>query len=348
MSRSWVVVVGTRPEVTKVQSVVAACRRRGIPVQVWLSGQHSDLLTTTLDTPRLEAVVQGAHRLECATSGDPGVFADRVAKAVARKLSAAHVAGVLVQGDTATAYGAAMGARDAGVRIGHIEAGVRTGDPSNPWPEEAFRMAIDGVAHWLFCPTDLAARNVQDEEGEVWVTGQTGVDDLFQDVPPGFHVKTEDRVLVTLHRRETLAQLPEVVAALDWVASRRATPFLWPVHPNPMVKEAATRCVAMQAIPPLGARAFRRLLAGSRLVVTDSGGVQEEAAVLGVPCLVARRVTDRPEPVLAGLQRVVGTSPAEVADAVKRELDHPTLARTPFSGYGDGGAGDRIVSLLTA
>jgi UDP-N-acetylglucosamine 2-epimerase (non-hydrolysing) len=346
MSRSWVVVVGTRPEVMKVQSVVAAFRQRKLPVQVWCTGQHSDLMTATLDTPRLEAVVRGAHRLECAPSGDPGVFADRVARAVTRKLDARYVAGVLVQGDTASAYGGAMGARAAGVRVGHIEAGVRTGDLSEPWPEEAFRVAIDGVAHWLFCPTDLTRRNVQEEEGEAWVTGQTGVDDLLADVPT-FHVKHPvDRVLVTLHRRETLAQLPEVVAALDWVAGRRATQFVWPVHLNPLVQAAARGVQHLQTIPPMGARAFRRLLAESRLVVTDSGGVQEEAAVLGVPCLVARRVTDRPEPVLAGGQRVVGVSPAGVADAVKRELDAPQLLRTPFTGYGDGHAGDRIVGLL--
>lgn len=343
--KSWVVVVGTRPEVTKVQSVVAAFRHRQVPIQVWCSGQHNDLLTTTLDTPRLQAVLNGAHRLDCPTSGDPGVFADRVTQAVKRKLNPHHVRGVLVQGDTATAYGAAMGAREAGVRIGHIEAGVRTGDPSEPWPEEMFRMAIDGVAHWMFCPTAQTLKNVQDEEGEAWVTGQTGVDDLLADQTP-FHGKSADRVLVTLHRRETLTQLPELIGALDWVAGRRATQFVWPVHPNPMVRRAAEGVRHMQAIPPLGARAFRKLLAESRLVVTDSGGVQEEAAVLGVPCLVARRHTDRPEPVLAGVQRVVGTSPADVADAVKRELDEPTLPRTPFAGYGDGTAGERIANLL--
>lgn len=345
MNRSWVVIVGTRPEVMKVQSVVAAFRSCGVPVQVWCTGQHSDLLTATLDTERLLAVTRGSHRLDCAPSADPGVFADRVAHAVTRKLAPYPVEGVLVQGDTASAYGGAMGARSAGVRVGHIEAGLRTGNLNAPWPEEIFRVAIDGVAHWLFCPTDLCRQNVAEEEGEAWVTGQTGVDDLLQDVQP-FHVKCDDRVLLTLHRRETLGQLPEIMQAVDWVAGRRATQFVWPVHPNPLAQAAAKDLQSIQTLPPLGARAFRRLLSTSRLVVTDSGGVQEEAAVLGVPCLVAREQTDRPEPVLAGLQRVVGVSPAGVADALKQELDTPRLPRTPFLGYGDGTAGQRIVNLL--
>lgn len=345
---AWLVVAGTRPEVTKLNSVVTALRARGARVTVALTGQHGDLLTTTADSPRLQWFLADAHQWNLPPSGDPGEFAERVARRVEVECTAAPYDGVIVQGDTASAYGAAVGAERMGVRIAHVEAGVRTGDPSSPWPEEPFRVAIDRLARWGFCSTSHCHANLQAEgvEQESWVTGSTGIDDLVAD-----HMTPQERpvplVLVTLHRRETLGQLPEIVGSLEWLAARRPDVlFLWPTHPNPRVQQAVVGLHHLRVIPPYGAAAFRRMLRSAQLVLTDSGGVQEEAAHLGVPCLVARTVTDRPESVEAGVARVIGTDPVPLTLAVRDEVDEPAMARCPCPVYGDGQSGTRIAGLL--
>lgn len=344
---SWLVVAGTRPEIVKLQSCVAALRGRGASVTVCLTGQHGDLLTQTADSPRLQAFLADAVPLNITPSGDPSEFAERVAGTIVPLLGTGYD-GVIVQGDTATAYGAAVGADRAGVRIAHVEAGVRTGDPSSPWPEETFRVAIDRLARWGFCSTQHCQDNLRAEgvEQESWVVGSTGIDDL---VAEGLDHEPNPTplVLITLHRRETLAHLRDIVGSLEWLASRRPEVlFLWPAHPNPMVQAALDQAEHLRIVPPYGAQAFRRLLRQARLVVTDSGGVQEEAAHLGTPCIVARTITDRPESVEAGLAVVAGTDPVPLTLRIRDELDSPAMARHPIPVYGDGQAGERIAALL--
>ena len=344
------VVWGTRPELTKLQSVVDALRQRGTDVLVWHTGQHSDLITNTLDSVGLRDIVTQSRQLAVTPTVDPCLFADHVATAVTSHLSnlTTPVFGVIVQGDTASAYGACRGARRWGAHVAHVEAGVRTGNQFDPWPEESFRIAIDREATWHFAPTKHCAKNLDDEGiyGTVHVTGNTGIDALWNDFTPHPKPPGGAGVLITLHRRERWPLMGALADAIDRVAQCRTERFIWPVHPNPVLQTATHDMKAIRTRGPLGHHAFREVMQHSKLVITDSGGVQEEAAALGVPCLVVREVTDRPESVVAGHARVVGTNPDTVALRIWEELDHPTLKTERFLGYGDGTAGYRIAEIL--
>ena len=349
----WVVVAGTRPEATKLASVVRGLEYQGQPTLVLGSGQHTDLLTTSADSPWMQTFLDQWTPLGTVAHPGPGQFAAQVADTLAAYLGKVTfpVAGVIVQGDTATAYGAAQGAQKAGVPVAHVEAGIRSGDPQDPWPEETFRVAIDRIAAWHLAPTALCEARLKGEGvlDTITVTGNTGIDTLWWDVdPPGLVQTPLPLVLITMHRRERWARLAQIVGALDDRAAV-AVPGLrwyWPVHPNPIIQKAAVGLKHIEIGPPMGTREFRRALARARLVVTDSGGVQEEAAALGVPCCVVRPVSDRPESVTSGHTLVVGADPEEAAEAVMRELRHPTLSREGFQGFGDGQAGERIAQTL--
>ena len=346
----WVVVCGTRPEATKLASVVSALERRGSSVMILGTHQHTDLLTASADSPWMQGFLARWEPLGTVPNVEPGLFAGQVADALATRLgNIAHpVAGVIVQGDTATAYGAAQGAQRVGVPVAHVEAGIRSGAARDPWPEETFRIAIDRIATWHFAPTAICQARLQAEGAmdTIWVTGNTGIDTLWWDVDPTTPPEVEPVVLVTLHRRERWARMARIVDALDVAAGTTDLQWRWPVHPNPVIRHAATNLRNITAIPPMGTRAFRHALASARLVVTDSGGVQEESAALGVPCCVVRSVTDRPESVVSGHALLVGADPEEAAVKVVAELKESTLSRERFLGFGDGHAGDRIAIVL--
>ncbi len=349
---SWIVVWGTRPELTKLHSVVTALRDRYSTVQVWCTNQHSDLITATADSPALAAMVKESLNLRVFGDAEPEVFALHVANAVADRLSkiTTPVFGVIVQGDTGSAYGAAMGAHRTGIPVAHVEAGVRSGDPRDPYPEEHFRVAIDRIARWHFASTQHCAENLFREghsEDTVKVTGNTGIDALWHDFAPRAPSDRHPYVLITLHRRERWPMVGEIADALDRVAAARRERFRWPVHPNPVLKLATAGLKNIRTSPPLGHLAFREALWHAKLCITDSGGVQEEAAAVGTPCLVVRKTTDRPESVVAGHAAVVGTDPDVVAAKVWEELEKPTLSTQPFAGYGDGQAGQAIATYLT-
>jgi len=335
----YVVIFGTRPEATKLHRLCSLLNCR-----VWFTGQHEGLLRETCDTPALQRFFTDCWRLHLDPLPDPLNYAERVKWRVARTLRSLpdKPTGVIVQGDTSSAYGAALGAQQAGIPIAHVEAGIRSGNLQDPWPEERFRVAIDGMAYWHFAPTEHCKENLLAEGApadQIFVTGNTGLDDMPGPQKAGHHV------LITLHRRETFPRLKALANQLDDLA--REYPditFLWPVHPNPHVQEAVKDLRHVQLRPPLGNRLFRDLLSRARFVITDSGGVQEEAADLGVPCLVARETTDRPESVLQGIARVIGTNGIE--PHIAAELDRPTLPRKPSDCFGDGQASTRIADIL--
>lgn len=265
---------------------------------------------------------------------------------------------LLVQGDTTTAMTAGLAAFHRRIRVGHVEAGLRTGDLDRPFPEEANRRIIDTFASALFAPTArargaLLAEGIPDER--IFVTGNTVVDALHAIAADIGTVKREDEVLVTAHRRESFgAPLRAIFAAVGELAQRfPELRWVFPVHPNPSVREPAYEVLGslanVELREPLDYRELTRHLMRARLVLTDSGGIQEEAPAFGTPVLVLRERTERPEGIEAGVARLVGVDqPAIVAAATE------VLTKGPVRGamtrsvnpYGDGHAAQRIAAIL--
>lgn len=278
---------------------------------------------------------------------------------------------VLVQGDTTTALAAALTAFYQRVKVGHIEAGLRTWDKAHPFPEEMNRQVVDDISDLHFAPTETARQNLLREgipEASIRVTGNTGIDALYLaaalpfdlrqlDIPAwDALVQSSKLILVTAHRRENFGvALEQICAALRDIAERyrREVTILYPVHLNPNVQSTVRRLLAqvpnIVLLPPLEYLPLVHLLRHAYLVLTDSGGIQEEAPTFGKPVLVLRQVTERPEGVTAGVAQVIGTDRARIVAETTRLLDdraaYERMARA-VNPYGDGHAAERIVEAL--
>lgn len=269
---------------------------------------------------------------------------------------------VLAQGDTATVLAAALTAFDRKILFGHVEAGLRSFDKWAPFPEEKIRVMTDHVSDLLFAPTALANRNLLREgidPASIFVTGNTAVDAVLWAAarPHEFSEPALKRLpasarvaIVTLHRRESFGAPLESVLHGIAAAADRYPELLWvyPVHPNPNVLRVARRVLLHPRIllmPPLGYLDFVHLMKRAEFVVTDSGGIQEEAPSLGLPVLVMRAKTERPEALAGGLTRVVGVSGKDLLVALAR-LPKSRRARPPRNPFGDGRAGERIAEAL--
>jgi len=271
---------------------------------------------------------------------------------------------LLVQGDTTTTMAASVAAFYRRIRVGHVEAGLRTGDNGYPYPEEVNRRITTVIASHHFAPTKGAAANLAREgvaEDQITVTGNTVIDALLGVVKmtpsrlPALPLRGKRIVLVTAHRRENFgAPMEEVFAALwDLAAAHPDVDLVYPVHPNPKVSGPARKALAgkpgIHAIPPLEYKAFADLMAASYLILTDSGGIQEEAPSLGKPVLVLRDETERPEAVEAGVVRLVGPHRAAIVSAANELLNDPrayAAMATQTNPYGDGKAAGRIVAKV--
>ncbi len=278
---------------------------------------------------------------------------------------------VLVHGDTTTAMTAAVAAFHHRIPVGHVEAGLRTGDITRPWPEEMNRRVIDVVSDFLFAPTPSSRANLAREHlgGRIVVTGNTVIDALQQTVQqldrdPALRARADapfqmldpERrlLLVTGHRRESFGHgFENICRALAELAQRPDLQVLYPVHLNPNVQGPVNAHLGnlgnVHLVPPQDYLSFVRLMQRADVILTDSGGVQEEAPALGKPVLVMRDVTERPEAVDAGVVKLVGTAPERIVDAVNAALEqppHPTHFDPDASPYGDGRASARIVAAL--
>lgn len=262
---------------------------------------------------------------------------------------------LIVQGDTSSAFGGALAAAALGVPLAHVEAGLRTHDPLLPWPEEEFRVAIDARADLLFAPTELSAANLLAEEvrGEIHITGNTGVDAVLSaatDLPASSC--GPPRLLVTCHRRESWGEgLQAIAAALVELRPLAAIDVV--LHPNPVVATTMrARLAGIDGIalrPPCGHRDLLKLMRSATLTLSDSGGIQEEAAAIGAPLLVLRDKTERPEAIATGNMIMVGTNrPTIVAETERLLGDAVALAamRRPAFPYGDGRSGPRIAEII--
>lgn len=353
----FAVVVGTRPEVIKVAPVLRALEARRAEVHIVSTGQHREMSRVALT----ELGLRPSTDLDLMRSGQsPLSLTAAILSALPRHLEMLGITEVLVQGDTATAFAAAFSAYQLRLPVSHIEAGLRTGDHSNPFPEEGNRRLIGQIARHHFAPTEQAGENLRSEgvdPSAIHVVGNTAIDSLLHELALSKGTSSDELgryLLVTLHRRESFGQpLTDLVTALGrLLIERPSARVVWPLHPNPRVREFVTERFAqnnrVNLLEPQSYRSFVRLLAGAHVVLSDSGGVQEEAPSLGKVVLVARDATERPEGLTAGRNRLVGRTPAGVLDALLTAWDEPPYAGpVPApSPFGDGRAGVAIAEIL--
>ena len=355
--RRILLVVGTRPEAVKMAPVIRRLRREParFATRVCATAQHREMLDSVLSLFEIEPDFD----LDLMRP-DQGVneLASRAFEALDRVLAGEKPDWLLVQGDTTTALCAAVAAFHRGVRVGHVEAGLRTGDLARPFPEEMNRRVADLVADACFAPTRRAAAALAAEgvpTSRIHLTGNTVVDALEDIARRDGDAVPEDLVLVTAHRRESFgAPLQRILRAVARLA--RAFPqtrFVHVVHPNPNVRDsvqAAENPPNLDRVDPLDYRAFLALLRRCRLVLSDSGGVQEEAPAFGKVVLVLREKTERPEGIEAGFARLVGTDEEKIFREAERVLSGRSDLGVPggaLNPYGDGHAADRIVSVLS-
>ena len=345
--------IGTRPEAIKLSPVARALAARAVQPALILTGQH------VIDPDEFGLGAFPATRLSCPGTKDPHTHVKHVAAAVMAQLRKPPDL-LIVQGDTSSALGGALAGFVAGVPVAHIEAGLRSHDVTMPWPEEEYRTAIDAQAELLFAPTALAAANLRGERvaGEIFVTGNTGIDALMKtmaDLPP--HTLRErgvPRLLVTCHRRENWGDgLSSIASALQQLANEGAVQIEVLLHPNRHVSRAIETmlggCLGVTLLPPCNHRDLAARMRDCDLMLSDSGGVQEEAAALGVPLLVLRDKTERPEALWSGNMRLVGTDTKLIVDTVRNLLGDPVALAAmakPCLPYGDGRAGTRIAALI--
>ena len=367
--RKILVVFGTRPEAIKLFPVVAALRAvGGLDVRTCITAQHRGLLDQVLAiaglTPDIDLDLM-----------EPGQSLDRLTArlltGLGEVMDTERPDRVIVQGDTATAMVGALAAYYRKVPVSHVEAGLRSGDIWQPWPEEVNRRIVAPIADQHFAPTDTAADALRRENiapATIHVTGNTVIDALLatqarleadptmasglDDIARRFEGKRI--ILVTTHRRENFGEGMENIArAIGRIADRDDVAILFPVHPNPNVVSVMDRLLGDRAnvarIDPLDYPHFVRALGLCHIALTDSGGVQEEAPALGKPVLVMRETTERPEGVVAGTAKLIGTDSDRIVSEIFTLLDdssaYSAMARA-HNPFGDGHASARIARII--
>ncbi|MBL8650339.1 MAG: UDP-N-acetylglucosamine 2-epimerase (non-hydrolyzing) [Sphingopyxis sp.] len=362
-------VFGTRPEAIKMFPVVHALRAQpGLDVRVCVTAQHREMLDQVLEIARIVPdidldVMQANQTLD-------GLLA-RLVVGLGETFDAEKPDRILVHGDTLTTMAATLSAYFRKIPVGHVEAGLRSGNIYHPWPEEVNRKVTGAVADLHFAPTETAAAALRAENvaaEAIHITGNTVIDALLAtkariDEEPALAAGLDPLlarfagqriVAVTSHRRENFGDGMKAIAdAIAAIAARPDVAVIFPVHPNPHVRAAMEPILGGLAnvalIDPLDYPHFVRLLASSELVLTDSGGVQEEAPSLGKPVLVMRETTERPEGIEAGTARLVGTNRDRIVSEIFSLLDdegaYAAMARA-HNPFGDGTAGEQIAEIV--
>ncbi|MDB5570147.1 MAG: hypothetical protein JWN93_1330 [Hyphomicrobiales bacterium] len=374
MAGHVLVVFGTRPEGIKMIPVVKALRQSPyLRTTVATTGQHREMLEQVFvafdERPDVDlALMSPGQSLAGITAGVVEKMCDVLAELRPELM--------LVHGDTTTAMAAAIAGFYTGCRIGHVEAGLRSHDLKRPWPEEFNRVTIDAVSDLMFAPTQKAKLNLSREynqKGRVFVTGNTGIDALMymsqrietssalkQDLDRkyGFLDQARNLVLVTGHRRESFGEgFRRICEGLASVVDRGDAQVLYPVHLNPNVRTVVGDLLggrpnvnrSLHLIDPVDYVDMVYLMNRARLIITDSGGIQEEGPALGKPVLVMRDVTERPEALSTGVVKLIGTDPRVMREEVDRLLSderaYAAAARRVFP-YGDGTAARQIVRII--
>ncbi len=355
-------VFGTRPEAIKMAPVVKELESRGnIESVVCVTAQHRDMLDQVLEIFKIKPdydlnIMKPGQTLTHITA--------EVLKGIEEVIIKEKPDLVLVHGDTTTAMAAALAAFYQQVKVGHVEAGLRTYDKYSPFPEEMNRQIIDRIADYLFAPTEISKENIGNKlnKGQkIFVTGNTAIDALKTTVSEDYShpdlewVGNSKLILVTAHRRENLGEpMRHIFRAIRRIVDEYSdVKVIYPVHLNPKVQEVAKEVLGdsnkVRLIEPLDVLDFHNFMERAYFIMSDSGGVQEEAPSLGKPVLVLRDTTERPEGIEAGTLKLVGTETEEVYNAAKQLLDDTSVyvkmseAKNP---YGDGFASKYIVDAI--
>lgn len=357
-------IFGTRPEAIKMCPLVNELKSRPdeFETTVCVTGQHREMLDQVLRV----FGVKPDRDLHVMKPGQTlfDITCD-VLSGLRKVMEYEEPDVVLVHGDTTTSFAAALAAFYLQIPVGHVEAGLRTRNLYSPWPEEFNRQAVDVISHWYFAPTETSRRNLLVEakpDERVFVTGNTGIDALRTTVQDDYQHPELDwasgsrLILITAHRREDLGEpMHRMFRAIRRVMEERPdTRAIYPIHMNPQVRRAAHEELdgfdRLRIIDPLEVVDFHNFMARSHLILTDSGGIQEEAPSLGKPVLVMRDTTERPEGVEAGTLRLVGTEEETIYREFSRLLDDPAeyeVMSHASNPYGDGHASERIVDILS-
>lgn len=355
-------IFGTRPEAIKMAPVVKELQKRSeVKDIVCITAQHKTMLYQVLDA----FSIKPDYDLDIMEPNQTlGMITSKVISGIEEVIDKEKPDVVLVHGDTTTAMAGCLAAFYKQVKIGHVEAGLRTYDKYSPFPEEINRQIIDTIADYLFTPTDMSAKNLGEKlnRGQrIYITGNTAIDALKTTVTDNYTNKAlnwadDSRlILLTAHRRENLGEPMEHI----FNAINRLTDYfpdvkvIYPVHMNPKVREIASRVLKdnnkVKLIDPLDVIDFHNFMKKSYLIMSDSGGVQEEAPSLGKPVLVLRDTTERPEGVEAGTLKLVGTNEDDIFNAAKlllEDKDEYDKMSKSINPYGDGLASKYIVDAL--
>ena len=350
------IVLGTRPELIKMSPVIRECEERRLDYFILHTGQHYSYEMDRVFFEELE-LPQPKYNLDVG-SGTHAEQTGKIMIGVEKILMKEKPDVVLVQGDTNTTMAGALAATKLHIKVGHVEAGLRSYD--RRMPEEINRVLADHISDYLFAPTEKAKQNLLKEgidETKIFVTGNTIVDAVYQNleiakrkvnVLRDLGLKPKEYFLVTAHRQENVdvkERLKGILKGLELIHEEFSMPVVFPVHPRTQkrIKEFGFSLDGVEVISPLGFLEFLQLEANARLVLTDSGGVQEETCILGVPCVTLRDNTERPETLEVGSNILAGTKPERILEGVRTMFNRENSWENPF---GDGRAGKRIVEIL--
>lgn len=352
------IILGTRPEIIKMSPIIRACERQNVDLDFFIlhTGQH---YSYTMDRVFFEqlGLPEARYNLD-AGSGTHGEQTGKILTGVERVLQKEQPGVVLVEGDTNTVLAGALAAAKLHIKVGHVEAGLRSYD--RQMPEEINRVLTDHCSDYLFAPTETARQILLGEgipEEKIFVTGNTIVDAVYQNlglanrersVLNNLELEPGGYFLVTAHRQENVdgkARFAGILKGLEHVNKEYGMPVIYPIHPRAkkMMNQFGIQPNGIELIEPVDYLSFLQLESQARLVLTDSGGVQEESCILKVPCVTLRDNTERPETIAVGANVLAGTDPEKILDSVHTMFGKGNEWQNPF---GDGAAGERIVELL--
>lgn len=355
---SVICVLGTRPEAIKMVPVIRILNASDwAKCVVVVTAQHRGLLDQMLKKFEINSdydlnLMQPNQSLGAITS----LMLPKLEKIIQDE--DADV--VLAQGDTATVFNAALAAFHKQVSFGHLEAGLRSNNLSHPFPEEGYRQMVSRLTRWHFAPTKNAAENLLQEgilRENIFVVGNTGIDTLLQtaNMLPATAKNSYRYILLTAHRRENFGQPLKNIfqAVLDILSKYQDIQVIYPVHPNPNVRKLAYDMLGseprVKLVEPMDYFEFIQAMQSACIILTDSGGVQEEAPALGKPVLVLRETTERPEPIEEGVAKLIGTNTSKITEEVSLLLSDPahyqSMARVCMP-YGDGQAANKLIQII--
>ncbi len=351
------IAVGTRPEIIKMAPIIRFCKQNKIRLLLIHTGQHYSFEMDRIFFKEL-GLPEPSYNLEVG-SGSHAKQTGLLLRRMEEVLMHEKLSILLVEGDTNSVLAGGLVAAKLNIPVGHVEAGLRSYD--SEMPEEINRILVDHLSNFLFAPTDLA-ENILVKEGipkeKIFVTGNTIVDAVYENlllsrknihILPKFGIEEKQFFLLTLHRQENVdnpEKLQRVFMGLDLIYSQYSIPILYPIHPRTKKRVYQFGLKPPKGVvlcEPLGYLEFLHLLSKSRLVLTDSGGIQEEACILKIPCVTLRENTERPETLEVGSNILAGTDPSVMLMGVQKMLAKKNQWLNPF---GDGKSGQRIVNIV--